>query len=182
MINLIAAVGLNGELGYKGKIPWLDDPNIVNVVKADLGWFARQTEGGILVVGAATYREMLTMGFQPGTRDVWAWNGSEPARFFLEQIEAQFPDRDVWICGGARTYRAFMPFVQRYYISRIPWTGPADRFMPPIQGNWGYIGGPIQETQAAIRERRRHRVRAYAGEPENPWQDGPAPENDDEPR
>lgn len=148
MINLIAAVGLNGEIGHKGKIPWLDDPRIEAVVRDDLGWFARQTEGGVLVVGSATYREMLEMGFQPGTRDVWRWNGTEPARFFLEQLQQELPGRDVWICGGAHTYRAFMPFVQRYYISRIPWTGEADRFMPPIQGNWNYVGGPVYNSGA----------------------------------
>ena len=143
MINLIAAVGEHGEIGYQGRIPWLNDPAIVNVTKADLGWFAKQTDGGVLVVGSATYREMLTMGFKPGTRDVWRWNGSYPARVFLDEIERQFPERDVWIAGGARTYAAFMPFVQRFYISRIPWTGQADRFMPPILSTWGYMGGPV---------------------------------------
>lgn len=145
MINLIAAVGINGEIGYRGKIPWLDDPNIVNQVKADLGWFAKQTEGGILVVGAATYREMMTLGFQPGSRDVWSWNGVEPPRVFIAQIEDQFPDRDIWICGGAHTYKAFMPYVQRHYISRIPWEGRADRHFPPILPNWGYVGGPVRD-------------------------------------
>ena len=52
MINLIAAVGQHGEIGYQGRIPWLNDPTIANVTKDDLGWFARQTAGGVLVVGA----------------------------------------------------------------------------------------------------------------------------------
>ena len=62
MINLIAAVGRHGEIGYQGRIPWLNDPNIANVAKADLGRLASQTAGGVLIVGAATYREMLTCG------------------------------------------------------------------------------------------------------------------------
>lgn len=143
MINLIAAVGQHGEIGYQGRIPWLNDPNIANVTKADLGWFARQTEGGVLIVGAATYREMLTMGFKPQQRDVWQWDGGYPPKVMIDEVEAQFPERDIWIAGGAHTYRAFLPFVQRFYISRIPWTGRADRFMPPLLPNWGYTGGPI---------------------------------------
>lgn len=145
MINLIAAVGMNGEIGHEGKIPWLTDPNIANVVKDDLGWFAKQTAGGVLVVGSATYREMLTMGFVPGTRDVWRWNGTEPARPFLEELERRNPYRDIWICGGARTFEQFMPYVQRAYVSRIPWTGPADRFFPALFGSKRPVHGSDPE-------------------------------------
>jgi dihydromethanopterin reductase len=143
MINLIAAVGTYGEIGYKGRIPWRDDTSIANITDADLGWFAKQTSGDLLIVGSRTYEEMLMMGFRPGDREVVRWNGQEPARIFLDAVERANPGRDVWVCGGAWTYKAFMPFVQRVYISRIPWTGPADRYMPPIIGNWGYVGGPV---------------------------------------
>lgn len=168
MINLIAAVGMKGEIGFEGRIPWLNDPNIANVVKDDLGWFARQTEGGVLVVGSATYREMLTMGFNPDTRVVWRWNGSEPARTFLEELERQMPNRDIWICGGALTFEVMMPFVQRVYLSRIPWTGPADRFMPPVFGGWG--SGPRNLRSDDPFQRR---VESYGD------LDFPAPNHDD---
>lgn len=138
MINLIAAVGTKGEIGYHGRIPWLSDPNIQNTLREDLGWFARQTAGGVIVVGTRTYNEMLTMGFVPGSRDVWRWNGRHPVGAFLAELEEAHPHRDVWVCGGAWTYQAFMPYIQRFHISRIPWTGPADAFLPPILGNWEY--------------------------------------------
>ena len=53
---------------------------------------------------------------------------------FLEELEKRVPYRDIWICGGARTFEHFMPFVQRMYISRIPWSGQADRFFPAFAG------------------------------------------------
>lgn len=140
MINLIAAIGLRGEIGHRGRIPWLDDPKLANVTKEDLGWFAKQTAGGVLVVGKRTYMEMLTMGFQPGSRDVRVWDGGYPPRVFLNDVENEFPYRDIWIAGGAHTYEKFMPFVQRLYISRIPWTGPADTLFPPIVPYGGFSG------------------------------------------
>lgn len=138
MINLIAAVGERGEIGFKNRIPWLDDPNIVNVTKADLAWFAKQTADDTLVVGSRTYREMLRMGFQPKTRTVWCWHRTEAPGEVIFTLMDKLPGKDIWICGGAQTYRAFMPYVQRFYVSRIPWTGEADTFMPPLLPNWKY--------------------------------------------
>lgn len=142
MINLIAAVGENGEIGFEGRIPWLNDPRIANVTKADLAWFAKQTENGFLIVGGRTYREMLDMGFRPGTREVAVYDGETDPRTLIEGIETHY-SREIWICGGAYTYRKFMPYVQRFYVSRIPWTGKADAFLPPLLPNWGYTGGPV---------------------------------------
>ena len=145
MINLIAAVGQQGEIGLKGTIPWFSDETLDNRVLAtaisDLGWFARQTEGGVLVVGGRTYDEMLTMGFKPGTRDIHRWEGGHPVLALLSELKQKYPGRDIWICGGCYTYATFMPHVERFYISKIPWSGPADKFMPPLLPNWGYIGG-----------------------------------------
>lgn len=59
---------------------------------------------------------------------------SDPRVYLLDEIQRYFPSREIWIAGGERTYRSFMPYVERFYVSRIPWTGPADRYMP----EWGY--------------------------------------------
>ena len=129
MINLIVAVGRKGEIGFQGQIPWLGDPSIANTAREDLSWFSKQTQGGVLVVGRATYREMVRLGFRSGDRRVHCWDGVTNPEAVLIGLESAY-DREIWICGGERTYRAFMPYVQRFYISRIPWTGHADRFFP----------------------------------------------------
>lgn len=133
MINLIAAVGQRGEIGFQGRIPWRNETEITD---ADLGWFAKQTAGGVLVVGGRTYAEMLTMGFRPGDREVKRWDGHIPARAFLTSIQIGHPDQEIWICGGGYTYSTFLPYVQRVHISLIPWTGQADTYLPPILPVW----------------------------------------------
>ena len=131
MINLIAAMGRRGEIGFQGRIPWRD----TELIHADLGWFAKQTAGGVLIVGGRTYAEMLTMGFRPGDRDVKRWGGS-PVQPFLADVTHDHPDQEIWICGGGYTYATFMPYVQRFHIALIPWTGQADTFLPPILPAW----------------------------------------------
>ena len=135
MINMIAAVGQRGELGFQGRIPWQDDPALAEITKSDLGWFAKQTAGGVLVVGGRTYAEMMTMGFRPGDREVKRWDGS-PVRPFLAEIERTHPGQEIWICGGGHTYATFTPYVQRFHISTIPWTGQADVYLTPILPVW----------------------------------------------
>jgi dihydromethanopterin reductase len=132
MINLIVAAGEQGEIGLLGRIPWLNDPKVSAAVKQDMRWFFDLTANGILVVGSATWREMRALGFAKAQRIVAEWDGEQNPETFLRELEEQHLDRDIWICGGERTYRAFLPFVERFYVSRIPWTGPADRFMPPL--------------------------------------------------
>lgn len=136
MINMIAAVGQRGELGFQGRIPWRDDDGMAAITDADLGWFAKQTAGGVLVVGGRTWSEMLTMGFRPGDRDVKRWDGRMPVRPFLDEVKRMHRDQEIWICGGGYTYESFMPYVQRFHISLIPWTGQADTYLPPILPVW----------------------------------------------
>lgn len=135
MINMIAAVGQRGELGFQGNIPWRNEIP-ADLLKSDLGWFAKQTAGGVLVVGGRTYEEMLTMGFNPGDREVKRWDGRTPARPFLTTLQLGHPGQEIWICGGGHTYATFMPYVQRFHISLIPWTGQADVYLTPILPVW----------------------------------------------
>lgn len=135
MINLIAAMGTRGEIGFKGRIPWRDDDRIAEITDADLGWFAKQTNGGVLIVGGRTYAEMLTMGFRPGDRDVVCWDGHYPVRPLLDEIARDHPGQEVWVCGGY-TYATFLPYIQRFHVSLIPWTGQADTYLPPLIPVW----------------------------------------------
>lgn len=122
-VNLIAAVGRNGELGLAGALPW-HHPE-------DLAWFRRMTDGGVLVMGERTVRS-LPAGFEAGSRKIVSWGGLIMPWATLRSIERQFPTREVWIAGGAHTYRSFLPHVERVYLSRIPYDGPADTFMPEL--------------------------------------------------
>lgn len=140
MINLIAAVGKQGQIGLRGTLPWQDRPELDAITELDHLWFRRLTDGGVLLIGSATYSVMVDQGFDPNDRHIALWNREiashmTPGRY-LSEIMAMYRGRDIWVCGGARVYETFMPFVQRHYIASIPYDGEADAFMPPICEAW----------------------------------------------
>lgn len=136
-VHLIAAVGLSGQLSFKGDIPWHQDRAFQEHAQRDLAEFARLTAGGVLIIGRATL-ETMPMTFQPKDRKIVKWTrriGMSPADLIQDAREAH-PARDIWICGGQKVYELFIPFVDWHHISVIPYDGPADRWMPPILPTW----------------------------------------------
>jgi dihydromethanopterin reductase len=131
-INAIVAIGSAGQMGHKGRLPWLSE-EFEEQTKADLAWFARMTAGGVLVVGRRTYEEMLAMGFQNKDRiiSVWSRDLNTAPGDLIGILAGKYPGRAIWICGGGQTFECFRPFIHRWHISRIPYYGPADvRFNP----------------------------------------------------
>lgn len=136
-VHLIAAVGMSGQIGLNGKLPWQDDPAHKQWMAQDLAMFGAMTAGGCLIMGVKTL-ESLPSTWEPGNRQVYAYSrrgfgswGGKPAALIAHIGEA-FPGRSIWICGGAVVYEDFMPFVDVSHISHSPYDGPADRWMPPI--------------------------------------------------
>lgn len=114
MINLIAAVGLQGQIGLNGSLPWKNSE--------DLKWFKSLTMGGIVVVGFNTYKNLPPL---PG-RTVVTMDRLKP------QEVMDSCGKDLWIAGGAKTYAQWMPYIERFYISRINYSGEADTFFPNL--------------------------------------------------
>lgn len=136
-VHLIAAVGLSGQLSFRGRIPWHQDPALVEHVQRDLRQFAKMTAAGVLIIGRATLETML-MSFRPKDRVIVCWTrsiGMSPADL-IQDVRRTHPDRNIWICGGQKVYELFIPFVDCHHISVIPYDGPADRWMPPILPTW----------------------------------------------
>lgn len=135
-VHLIAAVGMSGQIGLNGKLPWQDDPAHKQWMAQDLAMFAAMTAGGCLIMSPKTIAS-LPSTWEPGTRTVFAYSrhspnwGGKPRRL-IEYIEETRPGVSIWICGGAKVYEHFMPFVDVSHISHSPYDGPADRWMPPI--------------------------------------------------
>lgn len=120
-VNLIAAVGNQGQIGLDGKLPWHD--------REDLKWFRELTTGGVLVVGMNT---IIGLPYLP-EREIRPYirEYATPLEF-LARTADKYPGRTIWIAGGAKTYATFLPFINRFYISRINYDGPADTFMPSL--------------------------------------------------
>ena len=133
-LHLIAAVGLRGQIGYRGKLPWEGDPQFQSASKRDLSWFARLTSGCVLIMGKGTF-DSLPPNFDPGDRQIVIYSRQLGAPGeFLADLFAQHGGGDYWVCGGEAIYRTFMPYIQFYHITQIPYDGPADRYMPPLVG------------------------------------------------
>lgn len=123
-LNLIAAIGRHGELGFSGRLPWHD--------AEDLRWFAETTAGGVLIMGWRTAYS-LPASFNAKGRTLHIWAGSKSTKApvdFLSDVRAASNGRPIWLCGGAKTYRDFAPFVDRMFISRIDYDGEADTYFP----------------------------------------------------
>lgn len=126
-INLIAAVGDNGQIGLDGKLPWARDDE-------DMKFFYNTTQFGILIMGARTAKALNWQeGILPGRRLLYHYHGENPAET-IGRIRYHNSRDPIWICGGTYTYRMFMPYVRRCYITRNRYNGPADATMPPLWG------------------------------------------------
>lgn len=118
-VTLIAAVGVGGQLGLNGKLPWHDSD--------DLAFFKRTTMGSVVVVG---YNTAKTLPKLPG-RKIHVMQREQSPHF----VKSLYKDEaEIFIAGGARTYAMWMGtgLVERSIISHIPYAGEADTFMPSL--------------------------------------------------
>ena len=122
-VNLIAAVGKNGQLGLNGHLPWKDPE--------DLRFFKHMTMNDLVIVGHNTFQ---TLPILPG-RTVMI----DPTDRSPEDVIATLSNdlwETVWIAGGAKTYARWMPYIRRFFITQVDYDGPADVYMPQL---WGYL-------------------------------------------
>lgn len=137
--NLIAAVGMKGELGLDGRLPW-NDPE-------DLSYFKSMTGTDVIIVGRRTFETLPTL---PGrivvglSKGVMLVRGSPnidqialPNEYchptiILGECFMRWPDKVWWVAGGAQVYRSFIRagVVRRSIITHVNWSGHADTFFP----------------------------------------------------
>ena len=118
-VNLIAAVGRQGQVGLAGRLPWHNP--------ADLAFFRRMTMGGAIVVGRGT---RPAMPYLPG-RMVYTFGRGNTPKGLLDLIALQYPGWPVWIAGGPHTWRTFADHINGLrLISLIDYDGPADTWFP----------------------------------------------------
>lgn len=135
-VRLIAAVGERGQIGLGGHVPWHGDPDYEKETQQDLSEFYQITEGGVLVVGVMTAKNLPPRFYKEVksySRVIRVWeNRKTDADAFMGRLLKEFPNRHIWICGGALAYKNFMPYVSWMHISRISYDGPADTYFPSI--------------------------------------------------
>lgn len=114
----IAAIGVRGQLGLNGRLPWHD--------KTDLEWFRWMTCGHEVVVGRNTE---LTLPPLIGRTILKAEQFATP-----EDLRAyvRSAPQNVYLIGGAKTFDRFACVVDRWHVNKINYDGPADAWFNPM--------------------------------------------------
>lgn len=119
--SIIAAVGRNRELGYKGGLIWR--------LPEDTQFFKRKTMGHMVVMGRKTRdslpakglvgREMVVL-----SRSFWT---------FDDFMKTAPKDREIFVIGGGSIYEQFLPYADTLYLTEIDATSDkADVFFPEV--------------------------------------------------
>jgi dihydrofolate reductase len=142
-INLIAAIGLDGEIGYKGKL--------LAKLPADMKHFRELTDSHFVIMGRKTYDEIgkplpnrtnivlsskTNHDYHP---DINLYSSVDDVLFEYEH----YADKqvDIFVCGGSKVYEAFMKYADFIYLTVIHNKFKnADRFFPKFDiSDWKVI-------------------------------------------
>lgn len=126
-VNLIAAVGENGELGLKGDLIWH--------IPEDLKHFKALTMGRTVIMGRKTW-DSLPKKPLPGRKNIiitsqkdYQAEGAQVVNSIPEALSLT-AEESPFIIGGAEIYDSFLPFCSRLHLTRVQASCPeADAFL-----------------------------------------------------
>ena len=129
-VRSMIAIGLSGQLGLHGHLPWEGDrrPEFV----ADVANFFEKTRGHVLMAGPTTIRA-VPEPFASQMTLVELRSSMDP-----EATLARFPGRVVFIGGGPKVWEVYSRYVRHWDINRLPYDGEADTWFDP---QWLLAGG-----------------------------------------
>jgi len=122
-IRAMIAIGLHGQFGLRGKLPWEGDKR--PEFRADVARFWDQTRGHVIMLGPKTFASVPSFAFAERTI-VTIRSDQSP-----EMALAAHPDRVVFIGGGPPVYAAYARLIRHWDINRLPYDGEADRWFDP---------------------------------------------------
>lgn len=128
----VVAMGRNGEIGFKGDMPWH--------LPEDLKHFKELTMGHPVIMGRTTWLSIPRRPL-PGRRNIvltrqpdFKTEGAEKAASLAEALDMCPPPEVPFIIGGGSVYKEAMPLVNRIYVTRIDADFPdADTYFPPLR-------------------------------------------------
>lgn len=150
-INLIAAIGRNGELGANGKLIWHNSD--------DMRRFKELTINNVVIVGKRTFDNDLggcrlanrinivlttsALNYDVNSDDFGKlYYVNNPATAL--QLARSFK-KDVFIIGGSKIYQIFLPYVEKMYITHV------DKEFPEADTYFGYDIDDWQVEKTAMR-------------------------------
>jgi dihydrofolate reductase len=150
VINIIAAMDRNRNIGLNGDMPW------GRQVPSDLRRFKELTTGSPVVMGRKTYE---SIGHAlPGrtnivmTRSIIGLPESivkegcllaKSVEDVISMKKLMLEDVQFFIIGGAEIYKQFMPYADRIYLTKILANLEGDTTFPSIIGNWRIYQEPL---------------------------------------
>lgn len=132
MIAALFAVDSIGGMGWKGSMPWPNNPD-------DMKWFKNTTQGHIVVMGKRTWDSPDMPTPLPGRLNVVFTNN-----FFdqdnIEQIKGDVCEalksikkrnqrKNIFVIGGANLLLQSRPILEKIFITRIPGEYLNDTFL-----------------------------------------------------
>jgi len=132
MINIIAAIGKNKELGKDNKLLWY--------ISEDMERFKKLTMNKVVIMGRKTY-ESLPEKFRPLPNRIniiitknraWTPLGCTICHSIEEAIDkAKEFNKEIFIIGGASIYQQGIKYTDKLYLTLIDKIYPeADAFFP----------------------------------------------------
>ena len=126
-ISIIAAVAINGAIGYKGRLPWH--------IPEDLAHFKALTLHHTVLMGRATF-ESLPNGALKDRKDIVlstqssSYPNAEVFPSVKEALDSCQEDEEVFIIGGEQVYRETIDLATTLYLTMIEQQPDADAFFP----------------------------------------------------
>lgn len=122
-VRAMIAIGLRGQFGLDGKLPWEGDKR--QEFREDVARFFEMTRGHVLLMGPKTYASVPSFAFTD--RTIVTIRSSQTP----EEALAPFQDRVVYIGGGPSVYAAYARLIRHWDINRLPYDGEADCWFDP---------------------------------------------------
>lgn len=130
---IIAAIGKNRELGYKGKLIWN--------IKEDMKFFKENTIGHTVLMGDTTFYSLpkmlenrkhliLTFSNDKFPKDVVVLKSIDEFFDIAKEI-----DDDIYVIGGASIYSQFIDYADEILLTEIQDERKADVFFPKFDKN-----------------------------------------------
>ncbi len=134
-VRSMCAIGLSGQLGLHGNLPWEGDPR--PEFQADVARFFDMTRGHVLMAGPRTIAAVPAFAFDD--RTIVTLRSSDDPQAMI----ARHPGRVIYIGGGPPVWDVYAPFIRHWDITRLPYDGDADRWFDP---RWLLTGGRVDAS------------------------------------
>ena len=148
MIRAILACDEDWGIGKSGTLPWPHN-------SADLKWFKENTNGGVVVMGKATWDSLPTQPL-PNRNNIVVTSSTDDydggsyhyMKFDTAMTELVNMNRlqNIWIIGGAKLVEGLLPIIDEFYLSRISGKYDCDTYLPVslIEENYSLTSSGLQ--------------------------------------